>query len=108
MEELKGLLSHKDPDLSYGKLLSLLSEEALKKYDPRKKTIRKPALKKQFSKQSNLKKQVSFAETDFSAPKNHCVNKYSEEDTFSAPKNHCVNKHAVKKNTYSAAEESLC
>ena len=40
LEELKNLLSHKNPALSYGKLLSILSEEGLKKHDPRKKSIR--------------------------------------------------------------------
>lgn len=40
LEELKNLLSHKNPNLSYGELLSILSEEALKKHDPRKRTIR--------------------------------------------------------------------
>ena len=34
LEELKGLLSHKNPSLSYGELLSILSEEALEKHDP--------------------------------------------------------------------------
>ena len=41
LEELKSLLSHRNPALSYGELLSLLSEEALKKYDPRRRNIRK-------------------------------------------------------------------
>ena len=112
LEELRGLLSHKDPDLSYGKLLFLLSEEALKKYDPRKKTTRKPNLRNQVSKQTTLKKQVSSAvtnypaETDYSAPKNHCVNKRSEEETYSAPKNHCVNNKDKKKTI--SAKQDLC
>ena len=41
LEELKSFLSHRNPALSYGELFSLLSEEALKKYDPRKRNIRK-------------------------------------------------------------------
>ena len=40
LEELKNLLSHKNPVLSYGKLLSILSEEGLRKHDPRKRNIR--------------------------------------------------------------------
>ena len=40
LEELKNLLSHKNPILSYGELLSILSDEALRKHDPRKKKIR--------------------------------------------------------------------
>ena len=41
LEELKSLLSHKNPILSHGELLSILLEEALEKHDPRKKKIRK-------------------------------------------------------------------
>lgn len=41
LEELKSLLSHKNPILSHGELLSILLEEALEKYDPRRKKVRK-------------------------------------------------------------------
>ena len=41
LEELKHLLSHKDPGLSYGKLLGILSKEALQKHDPRRKKTRR-------------------------------------------------------------------
>ena len=37
LETLKNLLSHKNPRMSYGELISLLAELGLKKYDPRKK-----------------------------------------------------------------------
>ena len=40
LEKLKNLLSHKNPNLSYGELISLLSKEALKKHDPGEKNIR--------------------------------------------------------------------
>ena len=40
LEELKNLQSYKNPILSYGELLSILSDEALRKHDPRKKKIR--------------------------------------------------------------------
>ena len=40
LEELKSLLSHKNPVLSHGELLSILLEEALEKHDPRRKKIR--------------------------------------------------------------------
>ena len=40
IEELKHLLSHKNPSLSYGELLSVLSDEALRRHDPRKKKVR--------------------------------------------------------------------
>ena len=45
LEELKNLLSHKNPKLSYGELLLILSEEGLNKYDPRRKKIRKNKIK---------------------------------------------------------------
>ena len=40
LEKLKNLLSHKNPNLSYGELISILSKEALKKHDPGKKSTR--------------------------------------------------------------------
>ena len=45
LEELKHLLSHKNPSLSYGELLSILSDEALRKQDPRKKKVRQNRVK---------------------------------------------------------------
>ena len=45
LEELKSLLSHRNPNLSYGDLLSILSEEALQKHDPRRKKTRQNNLK---------------------------------------------------------------
>ena len=46
LEELKNLLSHKNPSLSYGELLSILSEEALEKHDPGRKRTKKISVKK--------------------------------------------------------------
>ena len=40
LEELKHLLSHKNPSLSYGELVSILSDEALRKQDPRRRKTR--------------------------------------------------------------------
>ena len=40
LEKLKNLLSHRNPRLSYGELISILSKEALKKHDPGEKNIR--------------------------------------------------------------------
>ena len=40
LEKLKNLLSHKNPALSYGELISILSKEAVKKHDPKEKNIR--------------------------------------------------------------------
>ena len=38
LEDLKKLLSHKNPSMSYGELFSLLAELGLNKYDPKRKT----------------------------------------------------------------------
>ena len=46
LEELKSLLSHKNPILSHRELLSILLEEALEKHDPRRKKIRKTRIGK--------------------------------------------------------------
>ena len=47
LEELKSLLSHKNPVLSHRELLSILLEEALKKHDPRRKKVRKISVRKE-------------------------------------------------------------
>ena len=44
LELLKKLLSHKNPNMSYGELISLLADAGLNKYDPKRK-IKKQALK---------------------------------------------------------------
>ena len=44
LEALKKLLSHKNPNMSYGELISLLAEMGLNKYDPKRK-IKKQASK---------------------------------------------------------------
>ena len=46
LEILKNLLSHKNPRMSYGELIDLLAELALKKYDPSKKINQKQKEKK--------------------------------------------------------------
>ena len=45
IEELRNLLSHRNPALSYGGLFTILVEEGLKKHDPRRKGIGKQNLK---------------------------------------------------------------
>ena len=81
LKKLKNLLSHRNPNLSYGELISILSKEALKKHDPRMKNIRqrkeekiqeKPSVKKQEFKD----KSVELAVT--SAPKLREKNKIPE------------------------------
>lgn len=47
LEELKNLLSHRNPTLSYSELLLILSEEGLKKHDPEKRNVREKSKKNQ-------------------------------------------------------------
>ena len=71
LEKLKNLLSHKNPNLSYGELISILSKEALKKHDPRRKNTRQrkeeekvqenPSVKKQEFKGKSVELAATFA-----------------------------------------------
>ena len=61
LEKLKNLLSHKNPSLSYGELLSILSQEGLKKHDLRKRNTKKKSQKNQ--------KKVSPAKSEFKSKK---------------------------------------
>ena len=70
LEKLKNLLSHRNPNLSYGELISLLSKEALKKHDPGEKNIRqrkeervqkKPSIKKPEFKSESVELAVTSA-----------------------------------------------
>ena len=56
LEVLKKLLSHKNPNMSYGELISVLVEVGLNKYDPKRKIKKQSSAKKQatkIDKQSN-------------------------------------------------------
>ena len=96
LEKLKNLLSHKNPNLSYGELISILSKEALKKYDPGEKSTRQ---RKEDKIQENLSvkkkefkdKSVELAVT--SASKLRQTDQYSKEKATSAPKSG----HGIKK-----------
>ena len=59
LEDLKNLLSHKNPNMSYQELFSILAEMGLNKYDPRrklkKKDMKKSDQKIQIKKQSQMK-----------------------------------------------------
>ena len=55
LEKLKNLLSHRNPALSYGELISILSKEAIKKHDPKEKNNRQKKQKK-IQKKSSLPK----------------------------------------------------
>ena len=70
LETLKNLLSHRNPKLSYGELISILSKEALKKHDPRRKNTRpkkeekiqeNPSVKKQEFKNRSVELAATFA-----------------------------------------------
>ena len=63
---LKKLLSHKNPNMSYGELISLLAEMGLNKYDPKRK-IKTQALNKSPAKKQSVKidNQVEINKTEF-------------------------------------------
>ena len=92
LEKLKNLLSHRNPNLSYGELISILSKEALKKYDPQRKNTRQkkqknPSVKKQKFKDKSAELTVT------SASKLRQIDQYSKEKATSAPKSG----HGIKK-----------
>ena len=76
LEALKSLLSHKNPSLSYGELLSILSEEALEKHDP----VR---IRKRSKKRSMRKKEITSAEK----LKSKNINMNDKQDHKNAIKN---------------------
>ena len=89
LEKLKNLLSHKNPKLSYGELLSILSKEALKKHDPKEKNIREKKQEKIQKKKSSLPKSEltnKSAGLATSAPKSGQTNQYAKETSVFAPK----------------------
>ena len=47
LEVLKKLLSHKNPNMSYGELISVLARDGLNKYDPKRKIKKQSPAKKQ-------------------------------------------------------------
>ena len=55
LENLKNLLSHKNPRMSYGELINLLAELGLKKYDPSQKLNQKQKLARKQKNQKSLK-----------------------------------------------------
>ena len=96
LEKLKNLLSHRNPKLSYGELISILSKEAVKKHDPREKNTRQRkeekvqenlSVEKQEFKDKSAELAVTFA------PKSEHINQYSKEKATFAPKP----RHQIKK-----------
>ena len=104
LEKLKNLLSHRNPNLSYGELISILSKEALKKHDPREKNTRQrkeekvqenPSVKKQKFKKQSVELPVT------SAPKSGQINQYSKEKPTFAPKSEQIDQCSKEKFTFS-------
>ena len=114
LEQLKNLLSHRNPKLSYGELISILSKEAVKKHDPGEKNTRhrkeekvqeNPSVKKQEFKDKSAELAVTSApklrqkdeilkhlealsgKPVASARKSEPINQYSKEKaTFAKPR----------------------
>ena len=89
LEKLKNLLSHRNPRLSYGELILILSKEALKKHDPGEKNTRQrkeekvqenPSVKKQEFKKQSVELPVT------STLRSGQINQYSKEKVTFVPK----------------------
>ena len=125
LEKLKNLLSHRNPRLSYGELISILSKEALKKHDPGEKNTRQrkeekvqknPSVKKPEFKSksvelaatsaSKLRQKDEIPEHSLSgkpvtsAPKSEQIDQYSKEKVTSAPKSEQINQYSKEKVTF--------
>ena len=61
LEVLKKLLSHKNPNMSYGELISVLADAGLNKYDPKRKIKKQSSAKKQ---EIKIDKQVEINKTE--------------------------------------------
>ena len=77
LEKLKNLLSHKNPALSYGELISILSKEALKKHNPREKTTRQRKEEKVQKKPSVKKPEFKDKSAELAAS---CAKKLQQKD----------------------------
>ena len=65
LEVLKNLLSHKNPNMSYGELISVLADMGLNKYDPKRK-VKKQSLKPPAKKQAiKIDKQIKSNKAEF-------------------------------------------
>ena len=108
LEQLKNLLSHRNPRLSYGELISILSKEALKKHDPREKNTRQrkeekvqknPSVKKLEFKVKSAELAVTFA------PKPKQKDEIPEHTLFRKPaassrKSEQINQYSKEKATF--------
>ena len=134
LEQLKNLLSHKNPNLSYGELISILSKEALKKHDPRVKSTRQRK-KEKIQKKPSVKKLEFKGKSDelavTSAPKlrqkdeipehlealsrkpvasalrSEQIEQYSKEKVTSAPKSEQIDQCSKEKVTSAPKSEQI-
>ena len=115
LEKLKNLLSHKNPNLSYGELISILSKEALKKHDPGEKNTRQ-------RKEEKIKKNPSIKKPEFkgksielavtSAPKLRQKDEIPEHTLFRKPvtssrKSEQINQYSKEKPTFAQKSEQI-
>ena len=120
LEKLKNLLSHRNPALSYGELISILSKEAVKKHDPREKNTRQrkeekvqenPSVKKQEFKNKSVELAATFAlrseqidqcskEKPTFAPRSEQIDQCSKEKVTFAPKSEQINQCSKEKATF--------
>ena len=110
LEKLKNLLSHKNPNLSYGELISILSKEALKKHDPRMKTTRQrkeekvqknPSIKKPGFKDKSSELAVTSApKLSLTGEIPERLEALSEKPVASARKSEQINQYSKEKVTF--------
>ena len=129
LEKLKNLLSHKNPNLSYGELISILSKEALKKHDPRMKSTRqrkkdkvqeKPSVKKPEFKDKSIELAATSAPKSglkdeilkhletlsgkpvTSALRSEQIDQYSKEKVTSALRSEQIDQYSKEKATFAS------
>ena len=125
LEKLKNLLSHRNPNLSYGELILILSKEALKKHDSRRKNTRQrkekkiqenPSVKKQEFKcksaelavtsapklrqKDEIPEHTLFRKPVTSSRKSEQTDQYSKENPAFTPKSEQTDQYLKEKSTF--------
>ena len=115
LEKLKNLLSHRNPRLSYGELISILSKEALKKHDPREKSTRQRK-EERVQKNPSVKKPEFKGKSDelgvTSASKSGQKDEIPEHTLFRKPvtssrKSEQINQCSKEKPTFALRSEQI-
>ena len=108
LEKLKNLLSHRNPKLSYGELISILSKEALKKQirerktrDKEKKVQKNPSIKKQEFKVKSIELAAA------SALRSEQINQCSKEKVTSALRSEQTDQYSKKKHASAPKSEQI-